>query len=98
MEINPIINEYVENRLCEIQDATGLKIILCSQSCGGILHACLSRNIGEELPLDDQNIEQVLREYLKVEFCYDGNLYFNLLPKDLNQLERKLKIQRILEE
>lgn len=53
-EMNDIIKEYVEERLYEIQDATGLNFILCNQSFGGTLYACLSQYIREDIYLDSR--------------------------------------------
>ena len=95
MEIIAVIKEYIENRLLDIQDETGLNFILCSQSKYSTLHACLSRNIEEIRYLDDQEIEEGLKDYFRVDACFDGEVYFNLLPEDWDLLE-KLKIQSIL--
>ena len=58
----------------------------------------MSRNIEEDGFLDDREIEKVLKEYFKVDACFDGEVYFDLPPKDWDLLETKLKIQIILKE
>ena len=97
MEINDIIKEHIENRLYEMQDGTGISFQLCCQSTYGTLHACLSRSVCENEGMDDREIESIVGKFFTVESCYCGEIYFNLLPVDWDKLERKLKIQMILE-
>ena len=98
MKMNDIINEYVKERLFEMEDNTGLSFHLCCQSFIGTLHACLSQNIDEYRFVDDREIESVAKNYFAVESCYCGEIYFNLIPVDWDRLQRKMKIQMILEE
>ena len=98
MEMSDIVREYVEERLFEIQDTTGLSFMLCSQSFGGTLHACLSQCICEDMNLDDREIESMMGEYFRVDSYHFGGIYFNLFPDDWDNLQRRLKIQMILEE
>ena len=94
--MNDIIKEYVEERLYEIEDTTGLSFMLCCQSFTGVLHACLSRNVGEETCVDDREIESVVGKYFQIDSYHEGDIYFNLLDDGWDKLERKMKIQSIL--
>ncbi|WP_017733541.1 hypothetical protein [Nafulsella turpanensis] len=98
MGINDIIKDYVEERLLEMEDETGINFQLCCQSSYGTLHACLSRIVCENEGLDDKEIESVVGKYFTIESCHFGEIYFNLLQVDWDKLQRKLKIQLILEE
>lgn len=97
-EVNDIIKGYVEERLLEMEDETEISFQLCCQSSYGTLHACLSRSVCENESLEDKEIESVVGKYFTVESCHLGEIYFKLLPVDWDKLERKLKIQMILEE
>ena len=92
------IKDYVKERLFEMEDETGISFQLCCQSSYGTLHACLSRSVCESEWLVDKEIESVVSKYFTVISCHCGEIYFNLLPADWDKLERKLKIQMILEE
>ena len=98
MEVHPVIKEFVENRLYDVQEAVGLSFILCCQSYYGTIQACLSENYPKDLDLDDREIEKILGEYFSIESCYDGDIYFDLFPEDWDKLQKKLKIHRILED
>lgn len=95
--MNDIIKDYVEERLSEMEDETGISFHPCCQSTYGTFHACLSRSVCENEGLDDREIESVVGKYFTIESYHFGEIYFNLLPVDWNKLERKLKIQSILD-
>jgi hypothetical protein len=98
MEMNDIIKDYVENRLYEMEDETGLSLILCCQSDYGTFHASLSSDINNYGNWEYREIESLVRMYFTFETYHHGDIYFNLLAEDLDKLQRKLKIQMILEE
>ena len=98
MKMNDIIREYVEERLFLMEDETGMGFQLCCQSYSGTLHAYLNQSIDGCMDLDDRKIESVVGQYFKVDSCDCGEIYFNLFPEAWDKLQRKLKIQMILEE
>ena len=81
-----------------MEDEIGLSFLICCQSSNGTFHACLSQNICENVKWNDRGIESVVGKYFLVESYHNGEIYFNLLPEDLDRLQRKLKIQMILQE